>query len=693
MPNEIKKRGRREQKKRKREGEDPSEDVSNKLIRLQENAENNNYEQVRADADDNFMPLADARYPDGTDPGTGFTFFGLLSEEEQQYFKHADDLLELNEFESVEDRNLFLNNVYRETDGKELKLACSQSCSRFIERLILLSTAEQTKYFFQKLSGQFLHLVQHRFASHCCETLFLRVAPLVTLELSAGKDNRREPDGGTHTRTYTAEDLVLSCLREFDGNYGFLLTDRFATHALRVLLTLLSGLPLATITAHSIKNAGSKAVFGLAELMDTSSESFAIAERGVPESFKTNLKLIISETIRPLSTTEIRALATHPTGNPVLQLLVELQAAKPSKFHTSDDSSVLLKLFPGDISEEDNGGLSFIKGIVFDPVGSRLLEAIVLNCPGKMFKMLIRDFFRERMGSLAKSDTATFVINRVLTRLNKSDLEEAISAIAPHLPVILLRSHSDVIKTLIERAVARGADLQQIVLSLKEHHFTDHGEGLLKLLKWKANPESGSRRSQPDATRKDTDQVHGSLLAQAMLSASTSLSELIQEGLLSLSQATILSFARNAATSRLLQAAFKLPSASVEFRRKLLNNFFDHIKSLASESSGSHVVDALWTGTRGLQHSRVRIAKELAAEEEELRMTRSGRAVWRNWNMDLYKVKRGDWIAKCKAEDLLFSHGGTTAEKDGAEKPMSGIELARAKYAASRGQKGGKGSV
>ncbi len=113
-------------------------------------------------------------------------FYGMLEDEEQEYFRRADEMLDLNDFPSPEDRSLFLANVYREAEGKELKIACSQSCSRFMERLILLSTVEQKKKLFEKFAGNFAHLVQHRFASHCCEALFIQSAPIVTEELTAG---------------------------------------------------------------------------------------------------------------------------------------------------------------------------------------------------------------------------------------------------------------------------------------------------------------------------------------------------------------------------------------------------------------------------------------------------------------------------------------------------------------------------
>lgn len=63
-------------------------------------------------------------------------------------------MLELNQFGDAEERELFLANVYQEANGKELKIANSQSCSRLMERLILMSEHEQLKALFEKFKGQ-----------------------------------------------------------------------------------------------------------------------------------------------------------------------------------------------------------------------------------------------------------------------------------------------------------------------------------------------------------------------------------------------------------------------------------------------------------------------------------------------------------------------------------------------------------
>lgn len=153
MPKEHRKRGRREEKKRKREEEEEDQAKPSKRLKP-EDAEEEEEEEVEIVLDGG----------DDAEPQEGFLdhaprlgdlpFYGLLDEDEQEYFKRADSMLELNQFADPDERNLFLANVYKEANGKELKIANSQSCSRLMERLILLSTPDQLKNLFQKFSGQ-----------------------------------------------------------------------------------------------------------------------------------------------------------------------------------------------------------------------------------------------------------------------------------------------------------------------------------------------------------------------------------------------------------------------------------------------------------------------------------------------------------------------------------------------------------
>ena len=146
MPKEHKKRGRREEKKRKCEEEQEAPLSTKRQKSYDPDAE------VEIILDGN-EPRYDENHESATGPGE-IQFYGLLDEDEQEYFKRADSLLELDQFQDAEERSLFLANVYKEAKGKELKIANSQSCSRLLERLILMSTPSQLKALFQKFSGQ-----------------------------------------------------------------------------------------------------------------------------------------------------------------------------------------------------------------------------------------------------------------------------------------------------------------------------------------------------------------------------------------------------------------------------------------------------------------------------------------------------------------------------------------------------------
>ena len=146
MPKEHKKRGRREEKKRKLE-----EVEAYTLPAKRQKSEDAEPEvEIVLDGDE---PRHDENYEASAGPGE-IQFYGLLDEDEQEYFKRADSMLELDQFTDAEERSLFLDNVYKEASGKELKIANSQSCSRLMERLILMSTPSQLKALFQKFSGQ-----------------------------------------------------------------------------------------------------------------------------------------------------------------------------------------------------------------------------------------------------------------------------------------------------------------------------------------------------------------------------------------------------------------------------------------------------------------------------------------------------------------------------------------------------------
>ncbi|KAF2000406.1 ARM repeat-containing protein [Amniculicola lignicola CBS 123094] len=682
MPKEHKKRGRREdEKKRKREHH--AHDAGTKPPKQRD-------EGAEDVVDDNVLP-APAAVEGVPHPGD-LPFYGMLDEEEQEAFKGYDDLLERNEFETPEERTAFLENLYREADGKELKLANSQSCSRLMERLILLSTPAQLKGLFQKFSGNFLHLVQHRFASHCCEALFIQAAPIVSKEL-ANPDLILPLTSDPDAVVVSMENLFLYTLAELEGYFGFLLTDRFASHVLRVLLVVLAGVPLARQNDRSLLQSKRKEKTSV--VGKEKPQEWALEQRVVPQSFLDALEKVINDSVAGLDTTYLRALAVHPTGNPTLQLLLQLELTKFGKSRAKDETSIIHRLLPDDPIAEGTGSAAFINGMVYDPVGSRLLESILENAPGKFFKAMYREFFKNRMGSLARNEIASYIAAKILERLSAEDLESAMKQIVEQIPGLVERGRTAIIRTLIERCAARGVSVAPIKTQLEASYSGPNGFEVTRILRLVEAP-SDDAKSDVRPTQAHPEKVHGSLLAQSMMQVPGPLGDLIFDSLAKLGEHLAVKVARDPSSSRTLQAALISDNASIIFRRKMILQLYGHIGELALDPAGSHVIDAIWKGTVGLAFIRSRIAEELAENEAALRESWVGRAVWRNWKMDLFKRRRNEWETTSK---WAAGNDGFQAFPDDSGEPtstpkeskhMSAIEKARQKFAAAKAEQAKK---
>ncbi|KAJ5634208.1 Nucleolar protein 9 [Penicillium herquei] len=722
MPREKEKRGRRAEKKAKKEEDSkrthedaPEEHVAKRMRR--DDAETDADAEVTYDS--TFDPNADymslnvgdedqqnnqQEEPDVDE--NGHVFYGLLDADEAEYFARANEMLEANQFGDAEEKNLFIESVYREANGKELKIACSQGCSRLMEKLISMSDARQLRRIFGKLLGHFLHLVQHRFASHCCETLFINAAPAIMQKPSKAERKEQEEQDGDEEPELSLAEMFMAVINELKPHWEFLLTERFASHTIRVLLLVLAGEPVDLASTDSPVASRKKERLGLAtaklEEDEEEKKEAALQKRSVPESFQTALKKIMSDMVSSLDDVYLRALATHDLGNPVLQVMLFLELSHFGKASAQDPKSILRRLLPDESFEEGTETATFIRGLLYDPVGSHLVETMVRYMPGKVFKNLYKNNLRERIGSLSRNQTAGYVVVRILERLGKDDLKDAMDLIIPEVPGLIDRFRLIVPRVLIERCVIRNVDTKPFAQALKNAFDIDPATRLEQMLRLNVHAEVAPQEEE-DQEMEDADEegqkerkeqrrkamatpaaekLHGSLFAQSMLSVPGPMSELIYSSLLAQSTETIIKLAKEATASRVLQQALTSKTSKLQFRRQFTTRFQGHMVELAQDNSGSHVVDCLWEATKDIFFVKERMAQELAAEEMLLRDSFIGRAVWRNWSMDIYKRRRGEWTGRAKG----IERQPAAMESSTGERPKSKIELARERYAAKRNE-------
>ena len=546
----------------------------------------------------------------------------------------------------------------------------------------------------------------HRFASHCCEALFSHAAPVVTNELSTRpKKSAKSEDADVDSEAEPAmEKCFLDTMAEIEGSIGFLMTDRFASHVLRVLLVVFSGESLDSSANKQLMQSKNKEGIKVEgkEKVETKDEN-----RKVPESFSKALEKLLSDSIAGLDTEKLRALATSPNGNPTLQLLLRIELSHFGKQRAKDESSVIRTLLPDDPITAESSSAAFINAMIYDNIGSRLVETLVEAAPAKLFKNIYGTLFKERLPSYARNEVASFVACRIMERLGKDELLAAHEAIVPTIPSLLERNRTNIVRTLIERCAVRGIDTKAIASSINSTWDGPNGFEVKKLLKIDDTPDTTSKK--PDgippsanttgkafgASAPEPVKAHFNVLAQAMLLVPGALSGLVLDSLIALDAETWFAMSKDPIVSRTLQAAITARTASIITVRKQVQHFYGHIGEMALDKAASHVVDCIWEGTHGLAFIRERIAEELAENEAQLRESPCGRAVWKNWKMDMYKRRRGDWVrqSKNKASNDGFqsfseledvkSNGTATEYK----KKKSPLELARERHAKNKAAK------
>ncbi|KAH6900220.1 putative rRNA processing protein Nop9 [Thelonectria olida] len=677
MPKPRTKRGAlRDERKRKRRDEPERND---------DQAEHNDYEEKpkrqRTTDEEAYSHEDVAAEPEKNGFGEK-EFFGMLADEEQEYFRRADELLELNQFPTPEDRDMFLENVYKEAKGKELKLASSQSCSRLMERLIQLANTAQKKSLFEAFAGHFLSLVQHRFASHCCEALFLRSAGVVSQELAGFVLDTTGANVDQQKPESSMENLFLETLDELEGGLGYLITDRFASHTLRVLLLVLSGRPLEDSSVKNLMK--SKKKENISVIGGNAANEPNQGLRAVPSSFNMATKKIIQDSTTGMDATGLRVLATHPMGNPTLQLLLELDLTlnKGEQKSEAGPTTLLQHLLPGapqSLSDESSEASTFINGMIYDPIGSRLVETLITHAPGKVFKALNQNIFLPRIQGYVRNDVSSYAAIRVLNRLGKDDLIKAVEQIGPTVAQLVAKSRFNVIKTLFDRCTARGLsdEIKTLMKGLKEGCGATPADLIATLCGFK-DEEKKKKDANQLSKNEYAIRSHGAQLLTTLLSIPGP-TKAVQASLLAISPEHLVRLATTSMpTVTVLTTALETSSSNPAFHKTIVNTIQPHIVELATSQFGHNLINAIVeVPNKGRErsvpfHMKEAIMAKLGQHEAELRDSWMGRSVWRNWKGDMWKTRRGDWKLWMREVDVQPEPSSFAKGPKGVERPTDG---------------------
>lgn len=581
-------------------------------------------------------------------------FFGVLDREELEYFKQAEATLSIDAFESTEEKQHFVTSVCDELKGKEYKLVTSQICSKLVERLILECGDDQLKSIFKAFNGVFYNLSCHKYASHVLETLFVRGAALVEKELLTPSFDGQQDD----EPIISMENAFLYMLNEIKPHLRSMVSHQYASHVLRLLILILASknLPKTTQNNSTLRSKKSKIARKMIDIKDN--DDFDRVHQ-TPESFKLELKEFlkilydnftentVSRTdISPTLVTKFRELCVDPVASPVIQLIIQVEGI-------FDRERSFWRLVFSTTDEKDPKEESFVEYLLSDPVGSHFLESVISFARTKYVERLYNLYMKDRITKLAQRDTTgAFVVRALLKHLKNKEVKQILSALIPQLS-ILLNSNIDFGTSIIEASIQQNNfSRDEVISQLVEKYYSPQSDSrniLESCLLLSSSTLGNTRDDWPTAEER-----RRSLFLEQLIDYDRKFAEITVESMLALPEERLLQMCYHGVFSHVVEHVLKPTLIDTIKRKLLLNVLCKDVVNMSCNAYGSHIVDKLWDFTAKLTLYKERIANALNKEAEKVKNSSYGRQVWKNWHMEQYLRRRGDWKTLIKEQGFAI---------------------------------------
>ncbi|KNC78971.1 hypothetical protein SARC_08617 [Sphaeroforma arctica JP610] len=575
------------------------------------------------------------------------------------YWRQVGSTLDADEFPDAEDKSMFVSNVLTVADGSETQLCRDKEISCILEKLLLNCTHFQIRVFTDRLMGHVKDLAGDKFASHVIQTLLNLLPGVLHAELSGasteGDESERDGTSETEGHLRTGEELVLAICDELKADITYLSRGDYGSHVIRALVGLMVG--------GGVPNELMRSQYSIAFSKFQKTETHTMEKVfAVPGSFEPAMHALIQPVCENKYLTKD---ATHTTASGVLQVLL-------AALHRTDAAmceTLILRLLGNgsDVETDENGEMieseekdvddfevdmdRVTKFLIYDQIGSHVMERILSCASAKLGYKLYRTLFRGRLDNLGKHPVANYVVQNMI-RENKDPVVTSLilTELQDQFESVIASGCVGVVVRLVE-AVAKLEDkkLHKAVFShvMKAFHMNDTAQQkqcvnlITTLTTHDAYFEEGKDMSELPL------QLNGVLLIQALFTLKPPHNDLPAASLLDLPAEQLLSLCMQSLGRPV--DTFLECTVDVGKKNKLMKLLKGSYAKLAMDKYGSRVVDACWA-VADLKLKDV-LAAELIKSEVALKKDFYGRVIWRNCRLDHFKRKRDAWVSKVIANE------------------------------------------
>lgn len=516
-------------------------------------------------------------------------------------------------FESDEDKGAFVNNVFEQTENKEIDCSCNQVGCRVIEMLLPFASHEVLQRFMEKFSEDIRPLTKDRFASFVLQAL-VRV---------------------TCQRFYDeniAEGQRLCCRKFIIKTSKFLLNNLedyvWDNYGNRVLRTCLCG--LMQIPEEDKKNKPN--------INPVKNEIEVEIKKEIPEEY---VDIVKEYGERLIIWPQFNELCNSELTSGLLQVLLRTVKKADSKLLKKYLKKLLNENFLSDKNSEESSE-KLPPGFMSTSL-LMLLEASLEVAGKKMFVQYCEKLFFGRMVKLATLKSTSFCIQKVFMYCsNKEQFDLLFDELTEHFWEIIEKVHPAVIlvvaQTCKRLSSKQGLFVQNMMKCLNCFEPEDRQKHFIICMCRLARFDSNNIPSLENL-QKEKLNLQGTLMLQLMLEFNKPIK--IVNSILSMDAQDLKNLFSNSMGSHIVDSYVTSKYVGEKSREKLVWKMKGTYQDLATSKYGSRSFEALWNVAN--MKVKIQIMEELAHREGSWSNSECGKIIASKINLALFKRNKENW--------------------------------------------------
>lgn len=539
-----------------------------------------------------------------------------------QYMVHILEVMK-NDFPTVEEKLIFVNNVYEQTIGHEIEYAQNQMGSRILDSLLKYANLETIQRLVTTFNPSLRLLSNDRFASHVLQKIVMICADRGNKRIESNAEQNVDGIEVKESEVESYNSIVLKLSKYFINNIEEFVYDTYANHLLRTVIECLGGL-----IDKPESNDKKKMIFDV--------------RRPVIQEYK---DLLSSTCNRLYKWPCFLEFGKDELTSGLLQSAL---------YSLKDTFPTIVEEYVKKITNEcfKVGEDQQLSNIFNTESSIRLLEVCLSVGNPKSFNDIYEKYFSGNLKQLSLTQNTNFGVQKLFDHCTvKEKFEQIFEKIHVHFSEIFQKGFTGILVSVanacLRLQVKQGAFVTELLKTL--HCEVNEKQHLIVtcVVSLKTFDQLENLKDKKEDDSKSLTSLHGSLIVQAILNFNKPIK--MVNSLLETDVEDLVRLFEDPKGSRIVDAYMDSKYIGEKSREKLGKKLKGHWSRLARSTHGSRCLDRIWRSANTNQ--KTLIMEELAAAGESLRSTKSGQIMLNKLNVPLYARNKKDWMETLGKEE------------------------------------------